>query len=63
MCLPTSSPKIETPAPTPTFEEAKTDDEITSRQDERKRLKRAVNSRTTILSGSENAGRKTLLGL
>ena len=64
MCLP-KTPKVETPAPAPTYEEAKSDDVVSARQDERKRLRRAVNSRTTILSGQENDnyGRKTLLGL
>ena len=63
MCFP-KTPKVETPPPAPTLEQAKTDDEVTARQDERKRLRRAVNSRSTILSGQDNAfGRKTLLGL
>ena len=60
MCL-GSTPNVETPAPPPTIDQAKTDDVAIARQDERKRLRRAVNSRTTILS--EGAGeRKTLLG-
>ena len=60
MCL-GSTPKVETPPPPPTIEQAKTDDVAIARQDERKRLRRAVNSRTTILSEGQN-GRKTLLG-
>lgn len=64
MCL--SSPKmpeVQQPAPTPTFETAKpADEELTARQDERKRMRRAFNSRTTILDGG-NTGRKTLLGV
>ena len=61
MCL-GSTPKVETPPPAPTMEQAKTDDVAIARQDERKRLRRAVNSRTTVLSES-GGGRKTLLGL
>jgi len=57
-----STPKVETPAPTPTVEQAKTDDVATARQDERKRLRGAMNSRTSILSQRDNQGRKTLLG-
>ena len=61
MCL-GSSPKVETPAPAPTFEQAKTDDVVTARTDERKRLRRAFNTRTTMLGGALDTGRKTLLG-
>lgn len=61
MCL-GSTPKVETPAPVPTFEQAKTDDVMTARRDERKRLKQAVNTRTTMLGGAFDGGRKTLLG-
>lgn len=60
MCL-GSTPKVETPPPAPTMETAKTDDAILARQDERKRLRRAINSRTTVLSDG-GTGRKTLLG-
>ena len=63
MCMP-KAPKVETPAPPPTIEQARTDD-ASARQDERKRLRGAMNSRTTILSeGSSGtgSGRKTLLG-
>ncbi len=59
MCM--SSPKIEEPDPVPTFEQARPEDEeMTARRDERKRLKQAFNSRSTILSDN---GRKTLLGV
>ena len=62
MCMP-KAPKVETPAPPPTIEQAKTDDAVVARQDERKRLRGAMNSRTTILSeGAPGSGRKTLLG-
>jgi hypothetical protein len=61
MCLP-KTPKIQTPPPPPTYEQARTDDVAIARQDERKRLRNAVNSRTTILSERDNNGRKTLLG-
>ena len=62
MCMP-SAPKVETPPPPPVMEQAKTDDVLTARQDERKKMRGAVNSRTTILSeGSGSNGRKTLLG-
>ena len=61
MCM-SSTPKVETPAPVPTYETAKTDDAMIARTDERKRLRRAVNSRTTILGGESYGGRKTLLG-
>ena len=38
-------------------------DAVVARQDERKRLRGAMNSRTTILSeGAPGSGRKTLLG-
>ena len=58
------TPKVETPPPPPTMEQAKTDDVAMARQDERKRLRGAVNARTTILSEGNNNGsnRKTLLG-
>jgi hypothetical protein len=58
------TPKVETPPPAPTMEQANTDEATVARQDERKRLLNAVNSRTTILSegGSAGNGRKTLLG-
>ena len=59
MCFP-KAPKLETPPPPPTMEQAKTDGAAIARDSERKRLKSAVNSRTTILS--EGNGRKTLLG-
>lgn len=62
MCFP-KAPKVETPPPAPTIDQAKTDDAVTARQDERKRLRRAMNSRTTILSGRDDQGRKTLLGM
>ena len=64
MCLP-KAPKVETPAPAPTIEQARTDDAAIARQDERKRLRGAMNSRTTILSegaSGTSSGRKTLLG-
>ena len=61
MCMP-STPKVETPPPAPTIEQAKTDDVATARQDERKRLRNAANARTTILSEGNSNGRKTLLG-
>lgn len=63
MCLP-KTPKIETPPPAPTFDEARVDNPADIRQDERKRQRNAVNSRTTLLSqGSDSGtGRKTLLG-
>lgn len=60
MCMP-KAPKVETAPPPPTMEQAKTDDAVTARQDERKRLRGAMNSRTTILS-EQGSGRKTLLG-
>ena len=60
MCL-GSTPDVETPPPPPNIEQAKTDDAMIARQDERRRLRRAVNSRTTILSEG-SGGRKTLLG-
>jgi hypothetical protein len=56
------TPNINTPPPPPTYEQARVDDVAVARQDERKRLRNAVNSRTTILSGDESNGRKTLLG-
>ena len=64
MCFP-KAPKVETPPPAPTLEQAKTDDAVTARKDERKRLRGAMNSRTTILSegaSGTGSGRKTLLG-
>ncbi len=62
MCM-SKTPKVKAPDPVPTFEEAKpVDEEITARQDERKRLRQAFNARNTILDGG-NAGRKTLLGV
>ena len=61
MCMP-KAPKVETPSPAPTIEQAKPDDVATARQDERKRLRSAVNARTTILSEGNDNGRKTLLG-
>ena len=39
MCIP-KAPKINTPPPPPTMEQAHTDDALTARQDERKRLRR-----------------------
>lgn len=62
MCFP-KAPKVETPPTAPTIDQAKTDDAVTARQDERKRLRGAMNSRTTILSGRDDQGRKTLLGM
>lgn len=62
MCFP-KAPKIETPPPPPQIEQAKTDDAVTARQDERKRLRGAMNSRTSILGGRDDQGRKTLLGM
>jgi hypothetical protein len=61
MCLP-KAPKIQTPPPPVTMDQARTDDVAIARQDERKRLRNAVNSRTTILSEGNSDGRKTLLG-
>ena len=61
MCFP-KVPKVETPPPAPTLEQAKTDDAVTARRDERKRLRGAMNSRTSILGGRDEQGRKTLLG-
>ena len=59
MCL-GSTPKIEEPDPVPTFEQAKPEDEeMIARQDERRRLRRAFNSRNTILDG----GNKNILGV
>ena len=49
MCFP-KAPKVETPPPAPTLEQAKTDDAVTARRDERKRLRGAMNSRTSILA-------------
>lgn len=65
MCLPTGkTPKVVSPPPPPTIEQAKTDDALNARDAERKRLRGAINSRTTILSGGrDDKGRKTLLGL
>jgi len=58
------TPQVQTFAPTPTFEEAKTDEATVARRDERKRLKQAMNTRTTMLGGGVDAnGRKTLLGV
>lgn len=62
VCMP-KAPKVETPAPPPTIEQARTDDAAIARQDERKRLRGAMNSRTTILGGRDEQGRKTLLGM
>ena len=62
MCFP-KEPKVETPPPAPTLEQAKTDDAVTARKDERKRLRGAMNSRTSILGGRDEQGRKTLLGM
>lgn len=62
MCFP-KAPKVETPPPAPTMEQAKTDDAVTARKDERKRLRGAMNSRTSILGGRDEQGRKTLLGM
>lgn len=62
MCMP-KAPKVETPPPAPTIEQAKTDDAATARDDEKKRLKGAMNSRTSILGGRNEQGRKTLLGM
>ena len=53
------------PAPPSTIEQARTDDATIARQDERKRMRGAMNSRTTILSegaSGTGSGRKTLLG-
>lgn len=58
------SAPVQTFAPTPTFEEAKTDEATVARRDERKRLKQAMNTRTTMLGGGlDSSGRKTLLGV
>ena len=62
MCFP-KAPQVETPPPAPTIDQAKTDDAVTARQDERKRLRGAMNSRTSILGGRDEQGRKTLLGM
>lgn len=62
MCMP-KPPKIETPPPPPTVEQAKTDDPVVARDAERKRLQGALNSRTYILGGRDAQGRKTLLGM
>ena len=60
MCM-SKTPKVKEPDPTPTFEEAKpADEEMTARQDERKRLRRAFNARNTLL---DTGGRNTLLGV
>ncbi len=56
------TPQVQTFAPTPTFEEAKTDEATVARRDERKRLRQAMNNRTTILSDGMSGGYKTLLG-
>ena len=62
MCLP-KTPKMNTPPPPPQLEQAKPEDiETKAREDERRRLKGAVNSRTTLLSRDAGNGRKTLLG-
>jgi hypothetical protein len=60
MCLP-KAPKINTPPPPPVMEQAKTDEVVTAREDERKRLRNAVNSKSTILDQGGSSG-KTLLG-
>jgi hypothetical protein len=58
------TPEVQTFAPTPTYEEAKTDEGTAARRDERKRLKQAMNTRTTMLGGGiDSNGRKTLLGV
>ena len=62
VCMP-KAPKVETPPPAPTLEQARTDDAAIARQGERKRLRGAMNSRTTILGGRDEQGRKTLLGM
>ena len=60
MCM-SKTPKVKEPDPTPTFEEAKpADEEMVAREDERKRLRRAFNARSTLL---DSGGRKTLLGV
>jgi hypothetical protein len=62
MCMP-KAPKVNTPPPPPQLEQAKPEDiETKARQDERRRMKGAVNSRSTILSSGYDNGRKTLLG-
>lgn len=62
MCIGGKTPTVTPPAPTPTFEQAKTDDVVTARTDERKRLRRAMNTRATMLGDGLDGGRKTLLG-
>ena len=63
MCIGGKTPDVQQPAPTPVYEQAKTDDVVTARRDERKRLKQAMNTRATMLGGSFNGGGpKTLLG-
>lgn len=61
MCMP-KPPKMETPPPPPTIEQAKTDDVVDSRKNERERLRNAANARSTILNEGASNGRKTLLG-
>lgn len=62
MCV-AKTPDIETPPPPPTVEEARTDDVANARNDERKRLRGAMNSRSSILGGRDENGKKTLMGM
>lgn len=62
MCMP-KAPKIQQAPPPPTMEKAATNDVDVARQSERRRAMGAVNTRTSILGGRDEQGRKTLLGM
>lgn len=66
MCF-ASTPKVETPPPTPTAETASTDEDVVARQRARERLRGAQNTSSSILtmgsdSGSSGGQGKTTLG-
>lgn len=56
-----STPKVETPPPTPTYEDAQTNDDVAARDRDKRKRAGAVNSKSSILTESSGGG-KTLLG-
>jgi hypothetical protein len=63
MCFP-SSPKAPPPAPPPpTYDKAETNEDIIARDNTRKRLRGAMNTRESILTqGMAQTSGKTMLG-
>lgn len=62
MCGFLSSPKVTTPPPAPTATDVSADNDIRARENTRRRLRGAVNTSTSMLSGTGGDRGKSLLG-